>query len=95
MDLYEDEQLQSRSRDTHVSGAGCGMVQRAGRDHAVTADPRVLQHLVAAEKTCQVSPHFDRVQTDIQPYMRRLLAVWMFQVCMHKPAGAKAHINVT
>ncbi|TKS71778.1 G1/S-specific cyclin-D2 [Collichthys lucidus] len=81
MGLYKDEQLQSGSGDTHVSGSGCGVVQRAGRDHAVTADPRVLQHLVAAEKTCQVSPHFGTVQTDIQPYMRRLLALWMFQVC--------------
>ncbi|XP_044070221.1 G1/S-specific cyclin-D3 [Siniperca chuatsi] len=81
MDLCEDGQLQSRSRDTNPGETGRGVVLRAGSDDAVTGDPRALRNLTALEKTCRVSPYFGRVQTDIQPYMRRILAVWMFQVC--------------
>ncbi|XP_070759182.1 G1/S-specific cyclin-D3 [Enoplosus armatus] len=81
MDLCEDAQLQSRSRDTNIGETGRDVVLRAGSDHAVTGDPRALRNLTALEKTRQVSPYFGRVQTDIQPYMRRILAVWMFQVC--------------
>lgn len=59
------------------------VVHRAVSDRSVTGDARVLQHLSAMEKTyCPVSPYFDTVQTDIQPYMRRLLVEWMFRVCM-------------
>ncbi|XP_038552732.1 G1/S-specific cyclin-D3 isoform X1 [Micropterus salmoides] len=81
MDLYEDGQLQNRSGDTNDGKTWRDVVLRAGSDPAVTGDPRVLHHLTALEKTCQVSPYFGGVHTDIQPYMRRILAVWMFQVC--------------
>ncbi|TNM88898.1 G1/S-specific cyclin-D3 isoform X2 [Takifugu flavidus] len=57
------------------------VVNRAVSDHSVTGDTRVLQHLMAMEKTCTVSPYFDTVQRDIQPYMRRILVEWMFRVC--------------
>lgn len=57
-------------------------VKRAVSDHSVTGDTRVLQHLMAMEKTCTVSPYFGTVQRDIQPYMRRILAEWMFRVCI-------------
>ncbi|KAM7422577.1 hypothetical protein PAMA_010558 [Pampus argenteus] len=77
MDLYAGEQVQSRARDQNAGEA----VVRAGSDLAVTGDLRALHNLTALENTGQVSPSFGAVQTDIQPYMRRILAVWMFQVC--------------
>lgn len=58
------------------------VVNRAVSDHSVTGDTRVLQHLMAMEKTCTVSPYFGTVQRDIQPYMRRVLVEWMFRVCI-------------
>lgn len=59
------------------------VVHRAVSDRSVTGDARVLQHLTATEKTCcSVSPYFDTVQRDIQPYMRKILVEWMFRVCM-------------
>ncbi|XP_041836156.1 G1/S-specific cyclin-D3 [Melanotaenia boesemani] len=59
-----------------------GTVLRAGTDPAMTRDLRVLDHLRALEETSQVSSSFfGKVQKDIQPYMRRLLTVWMFRVC--------------
>ncbi|XP_076598730.1 G1/S-specific cyclin-D3 [Chaetodon auriga] len=81
MDIYKDDQLQSRSPDTNGSQVRRDVVLRAACDHVVTSDPRALHHLTAMEKTCQVSAYFGRVQRDIKPYMRRTLAVWMFQVC--------------
>ncbi len=85
MDLREDGQLQSRPTDKNVGETWCDVVPRAGSDHTLTGDPRALHNLTALEKTCQVSPYFGRVQTDIQPYMRRMLAVWMFQVSQAVP----------
>ncbi|KAM9362274.1 G1/S-specific cyclin-D3 [Symphorus nematophorus] len=82
MDLCEDGQLQSRSTDTSDGDTGRGVVLRAVSDPAVTCDPRALHRLTAVEKTGhRVSPYFGRIQTDIQPYMRRILTAWMFQVC--------------
>lgn len=81
MDICEDGQHPNRCRDTNGSETGRVVVLRAASDHAVTRDPRALHRLTAMEKTCKVSPYFDRVQTEIQPYMRRILAVWMFEVC--------------
>ncbi len=80
MDLYEYGHLQSLSSHSTDGEAGRCVVIRAGSDHAVTGDPRALHHLTAMEKACEVSHYFDRVQTDIQPHMRKILAVWMFQV---------------
>ncbi|XP_040889423.1 G1/S-specific cyclin-D3 [Toxotes jaculatrix] len=75
-----DEQLQRESRDENAGGTDRVVFLRAGTDPALTGD-RVLHHLTALEKSCQVPPYFGTVQTDIQPYMRRILAVWMLQVC--------------
>lgn len=67
--------------DTSGSERGCDLVLRATSDHAVTRDPRALHRLRAMEKTCQVPPYFGPFRTEIQPYMRRILALWMLQVC--------------
>ncbi len=80
MDLYEDEQLESGSNNTSIFEKGRDVVIRASSDHAVTGDPRALRHLTALEKSRRVTSYFDTVQTRIQPHMRKILAVWMFQV---------------
>ncbi|XP_017687703.1 PREDICTED: G1/S-specific cyclin-D3 isoform X1 [Lepidothrix coronata] len=57
-------------------------VPRAGRDPQLLEDRRVLQNLLSLEE--RYSPrvsYFQCVQRDIQPYMRRMLAVWMLEVC--------------
>ncbi|XP_018536878.1 G1/S-specific cyclin-D3 [Lates calcarifer] len=81
MDFCEDEPLQNGSRDKHASEMDRDFSLRAGSDPTVTGDLRTLHNLTALEKCSQVSPYSGRVQTEIQPYMRRILAVWMFQVC--------------
>ncbi|XP_072522629.1 G1/S-specific cyclin-D3 [Salminus brasiliensis] len=55
---------------------------RACCDPALTRDSRVWRNLLALEKANVISgSYFGTVQTGIQPYMRRILAVWMLQVC--------------
>ncbi|XP_068449569.1 G1/S-specific cyclin-D3 isoform X2 [Clinocottus analis] len=81
MDHCEDRRLQSGPNDTNSGDTETDVVLRAGSDQPVTGDLRTLRNLTALEKTSQVAPYFERVQTDIKPYMRKILAVWMFQVC--------------
>ncbi|KAF7670180.1 hypothetical protein LDENG_00068050 [Lucifuga dentata] len=59
----------------------CDVVLRARTDPALTGDLRALLNLTVLEKTSRVSQYFASGQTEIQPYMRSILAVWMFEVC--------------
>ncbi|XP_056367319.1 G1/S-specific cyclin-D3 [Oenanthe melanoleuca] len=55
---------------------------RAARDPQLLGDRRVLQNLLSLEE--RYSPrvsYFQCVQRDIQPYMRKMLAFWMLEVC--------------
>ncbi|XP_011472921.2 G1/S-specific cyclin-D1-like [Oryzias latipes] len=56
------------------------VVIRAGTDPTVTGDLRVLLNLRALEGASPDSRCASE-QRDIQPYMRRILTVWMFKVC--------------
>lgn len=78
MDFYEDEQV-NRSRDQNWGETEGEVVVRASHDPA-TGDLRALHNLRALETCSHVSASFNTIQTDIQPHMRRILAVWMFQV---------------
>ncbi|NWQ83946.1 CCND3 protein, partial [Columbina picui] len=57
-------------------------VPRAGRDPQLLGDRRVLQNLLSQEE--RYSPnvsYFHCVQREIKPYMRKMLAFWMLEVC--------------
>uniref|UniRef100_A0A8D0BER1 Cyclin D3 n=1 Tax=Salvator merianae TaxID=96440 RepID=A0A8D0BER1_SALMN len=57
-------------------------VIRARRDPQLLKDRRVLQNLLSQEE--RYSPrvsYFQCVQKEIQPYMRKMLAFWMLEVC--------------
>ncbi|XP_036433032.1 G1/S-specific cyclin-D2b [Colossoma macropomum] len=55
---------------------------RATRDPSILCDDRVLQSLLTVEdKFLPQGLYFTRVQKDIQPYMRRMVATWMLEVC--------------
>lgn len=61
----------------------CGEgVIRAKRDPQLLGNRRVLQNLLSQEE--RYSPnvsYFQCVQKEIQPYMRKMLAFWMLEVC--------------
>lgn len=80
MELDGDERVLDVHRETDVSETESEVVSRAGSDPAVTGDHRTLLNLTAQERTSHVSSYSSQVQTDIQPYMRKILALWMFQV---------------
>nr|XP_055073363.1 G1/S-specific cyclin-D3 [Misgurnus anguillicaudatus]XP_055073364.1 G1/S-specific cyclin-D3 [Misgurnus anguillicaudatus] len=55
---------------------------RAFRDAVLTQDSRVQQNLLSSERpNIKSRPEPGTEQTDVQPYMRRMLTGWMLQVC--------------
>lgn len=55
---------------------------KAQRDPNILYDNRVLQSLLTIEDSfLPQCSYFQRVQKDIQPYMRRMVAGWMHEVC--------------
>ncbi|KAM7170031.1 LOW QUALITY PROTEIN: G1/S-specific cyclin-D3 [Macrochelys suwanniensis] len=61
---------------------GAPRVPRAERDPQLLGDRRVLQNLLSQEE--RYSPrvsYFHCVQKEIKPYMRKMLAFWMLEVC--------------
>ncbi|XP_061663323.1 G1/S-specific cyclin-D2-like [Syngnathoides biaculeatus] len=57
-------------------------VVKAQTDATVLHDDRVLQSLLTVEdRYLPQCSYFQRVQKDIQPYMRRVVAGWMLEVC--------------
>uniref|UniRef100_A0A9L0R1Q5 G1/S-specific cyclin-D2 n=1 Tax=Equus caballus TaxID=9796 RepID=A0A9L0R1Q5_HORSE len=57
-------------------------VRRAVPDANLLYDDRVLQNLLTIEERyLPQCSYFKCVQKDIQPYMRRMVATWMLEVC--------------
>ncbi|XP_043569617.1 G1/S-specific cyclin-D2a isoform X3 [Chiloscyllium plagiosum] len=57
-------------------------VRRALPDPKLLRDDRVLHNLLALEERyLPACSYFKCLQLDIQPYMRRMLAAWMLEVC--------------
>ncbi|XP_060766621.1 G1/S-specific cyclin-D3 [Neoarius graeffei] len=55
---------------------------RAGCDPVLTTDTRVWRNLMSLEKKHTISEsYFGTIQKDVKPYMRRIVTVWMLQVC--------------
>ncbi|CAL1545123.1 unnamed protein product [Lymnaea stagnalis] len=59
-----------------------GKPQRAIKDPVLLNDKRVLANLLSTEdKYLPHTNYFNCVQTDIQPYMRKMVTEWMAEVC--------------
>ncbi|XP_059145794.1 G1/S-specific cyclin-D2-like [Physella acuta] len=59
-----------------------GKPQRAIQDPVLLNDKRVLANLLSTEdKYLPHTCYFNCVQTDIQPYMRKMVTEWMAEVC--------------
>ncbi|XP_075066302.1 G1/S-specific cyclin-D2 isoform X2 [Mixophyes fleayi] len=57
-------------------------VRRAQADPTLLFDDRVLQNLLTVEERyLPQCSYFKCVQKDIQPFMRRMVATWMLEVC--------------
>lgn len=57
-------------------------VVRAQQDPNVVFDDRVLQSLLTIEERfLPQCPYFKHFQQDIKPFMRRVVATWMLEVC--------------
>lgn len=64
----------------------------AKRDSVIFEDIRVLRNLLATEHF--YIPHcnyFAEIQHDIQPFMRKVVATWMLEVCLHFTAVVTHH----
>ncbi|KAJ8922777.1 hypothetical protein NQ315_007812 [Exocentrus adspersus] len=59
-----------------------GDVNVAQRDRAIFDDNRVLETLLNSEfKYMPKFTYFSRVQTEVLPYMRKIVTTWMMEVC--------------
>ena len=54
--------------------------KRAFDDPSLLNDDRVLQNLLATEDRYLPNSYFKCVQTDVKPFMRKILATWMLEV---------------
>lgn len=79
MDLCEAGQPENIPRTEPDWDWDCKVVVRAGYDPVLNTDHRVVRNLRVLEKASPVL-HFGHVQTDVQPSMRKILVIWMFQV---------------
>ncbi|KAL8596517.1 hypothetical protein ACOMHN_022260 [Nucella lapillus] len=60
-------------------------VTRAFEDPVLLEDDRVLTNLLEAEeKYVPQSSYFNTVQTDIKPFMRKMVTEWMGEVCVEQ-----------
>lgn len=67
---------------------------RAQPDPNILYDTRVLQNLLTIEERfLPQCSYFQRVQTEILPYMRRMVAGWMHEVCGHFHASTGANTD--
>ncbi|CAG9861721.1 unnamed protein product [Phyllotreta striolata] len=54
----------------------------AQRDETLFSDPRVINNLLNDEVfSVPKCDYFKAVQSDVQPYMRKVVATWMLEVC--------------
>ena len=70
--------------DPHMDVLFCGegeTIRRAFGDLTLLRDERVLHNLLFMEdKYLPVSDYFKVVQTEIRPFMRKIVAAWMLEV---------------
>ena len=51
-------------------------------DPALIADPRVVDNLLAQESHyVPTQDYFQDIQTDVTPWMRKVVTTWMLEVC--------------
>ncbi|XP_064162648.1 G1/S-specific cyclin-D3 isoform X1 [Anguilla rostrata] len=82
MELMCLEDCRFKSTPVNCPTPSFSAVIRARCDPSLIEDSRTLHNLLALEKRHWApQSYFGTIQTDIQPYMRRILAVWMLQVC--------------
>lgn len=59
-------------------------VRYAYKDPVILKDDRVLKNLLACEEKYLPScNYFKIVQTEVEPYMRRMVATWMLEVSIY------------
>lgn len=61
----------------------CSRKSRSADDRAATLldDDRTFQNLLENDDQHLVSPSYFRFQSDLRPYMRKMVVIWMLEVC--------------
>lgn len=84
MDLRCEEYVLS---DNNTSGSSANSESepdsnRAKPDLNMAKDPRVMENMLLLESsTVPHCDYFKNVQTDIKPFMRKLVTIWMLELC--------------
>ena len=70
----EDECIIISSKEEHIY---------ADMDPTIAQDPRIIYNLLAIERsTMPQCDYFRHLQSDIQPFMRKVVTTWMLEVIL-------------
>lgn len=79
--VLSDNNSSTTSNSTATSESEPDM-NRARPDPHLAKDPRVMDNMLLLEKsTIPHCDYFATVQTDIKPFMRKLVTIWMLELC--------------
>ncbi|RNA18189.1 G1 S-specific cyclin-D2 [Brachionus plicatilis] len=93
-EYYSYEEDSGNSSNCSIESLISTASLRAPNDHHLLSDHRNLTSLLFLEDLYRIqSDYFSHIQTEIKPWMRKMLANWMLEVCRNQNQEADVFIT--